>query len=157
MRNERDDDRHAGNAFPKKPRTLRDGLRPRTSHPQTKGDAQLLHALELGAGRFHVDWTMSDSGGRVCSARWEWGAKLGRKQRDFPLTLEPDTVAEQTEEEVGAAKSVAGQGTREPFAVKPWHSILEPHDSAVLFSSLRGLADQPGVTYSGLLAFNLRE
>jgi hypothetical protein len=47
---------------------------------------------------------MRDSGGRVfVSARWEWGAKLGRKQRDFPLTLEPDTVAEQTEEEVGVA------------------------------------------------------
>jgi hypothetical protein len=125
--------------------------------PATRGDAQLVDAVELGAGRFHVDWTMRDSGGRVCSARWEWEAKLGRKQRDFPLTLEPDTVAEQTGEEVGAANPRRVKVLLNLSPVKPWHSILEPHDSAVLFSILRGLADEPGVTYSGLLAFNLRE
>jgi hypothetical protein len=37
------------------------------------------------------------------------------------------------------------------------HSILAPEDTSVLFSILRGLAQEPGISYSGLLAFNLRE
>jgi hypothetical protein len=123
----------------------------------TKGDAQFVDGVELGAGRFHVDWTMRDSGGRVCSARWEWEAELGRKQRDFPLTLKPDTVEKQTGDDTGATNPRRVKVLLNLSPVKPWHSILEPHDSAVLFSILRGLAGEPGVTYSGLLAFNLRE
>lgn len=40
---------------------------------------------------------------------------------------------------------------------KASHSILAPEDSEILFSILRGLAEEPGVKYCGLLAFDLHE
>jgi hypothetical protein len=133
--------------------------------PGARGEALLGDGVELGTGRFRVAWAMQDSRGRVCSSHWEWEAKLGRRQRDFPLTLREGTVAEWAGGTLGTG-GLDGIRPANPRKVKvllnlsptkPWHSTLRPEDSNVLFSILRGLAQEPGVSYSGLLAFNLRE
>jgi hypothetical protein len=131
---------------------------------RTGGDVLLGDGLELGTGHFHVSWRMRDSRGRACSSQWEWEAKLGRRQHDFPLTLYEGAVADRTGTNLGRALSEIPVTHPRRIKVllnlsptKPSHSILKPEDASVLFSILRGLAEEPGVSYSGLLAFNLRE
>ena len=133
--------------------------------PGTNGDALLGDRVELGPGGFHVAWAMQDSRGRVCSSRWDWEAKLGRGQHDFPLTLRPNSVGEPRERALSQGNFPA-PGDAIPLQVRillnlspaePSHSILAPEDTSVLFSILRGLAQEPGISYSGLIAFNLRE
>jgi hypothetical protein len=133
--------------------------------PGTNGEALLWDGVELGPGRFHVEWTMQDSRGRVCSSRWDWEARLGRGQHDFPLTLAPNSVGLPRERALSQG-NLAAPGEASPRRVKillnlspaePSHSILAPEDTSVLFSILRGLAQEPGISYSGLIAFNLRE
>ena len=41
-----------------------------------KGDAYLQGSLDVGEGKYHVDWLMRDRTERVCSAYWDIDASL---------------------------------------------------------------------------------
>jgi len=59
-----------------------------------KGDVMLAGGFDLGLGRYRVDWMMRDARQRVCSSHWDLEAKLGHSDRDLPLTLGPNMVAD---------------------------------------------------------------
>jgi hypothetical protein len=133
--------------------------------PGAKGDGTLTGGLDLGLGRYQVDWMMRDGRGRVCSSHWQLEAKLGGGQKDLPLTLDPNIVAERAEGPFGEEPPVE-KATAEPLHVKillnlsplkPQQSILKPIDRAVLLSMVRSITREPGVSGVSLVAFNLRE
>jgi hypothetical protein len=133
--------------------------------PGAKGDGVLSGGFDLGLGRYQVDWMMRDVHGRVCSSHWELEAKLRGGQRDLPLTLDANTVAERAEGPFGGEPPVE-KAVAEPLhvkillnlsPVKPQQSIVKPIDRAVLLSILRGVTGEPGVSRLTLVAFNLRQ
>jgi len=65
--------------------------------PQAKGESILAGGFDLGFGRYRVDWMMRDGRGQICSSHWELEAKRGRGQRELPLTLEPNMIAERVD------------------------------------------------------------
>jgi hypothetical protein len=132
--------------------------------PEAKGDAMLTGGLELGYGRYQVDWMMRDVSERVCSSHWEVEVKPGRHERNLPLTLGPNLIAE------GVGSAAEDQfpivRTAQPLHVKillnlsparPQQSTLKREDAAVLLSMLRGITREPGVDRFSLVAFNIWE
>jgi hypothetical protein len=129
-----------------------------------KGEIILAGGFDLGLGRYRVDWMMRDTRERVCSSHWDLEAKPERGQRDLPLTLAPNMVADWGEDDSGDAP----QASREPAQplnvkillnlspAKPQESILKPNDVMVLFSMLRSITHEPGFSRVTLVAFNLR-
>jgi len=130
-----------------------------------RGEGLLAGGFDLGLGRYHVDWMMRDPGGRVCSSHWESAAKLAGGQRNLPLTLEPNMVAERVEGPFDGEPPVE-RAAVQPLNVKillnlsparPQEIILKPEDAVVLLSILRGITREPRVSRFTLVAFNLRE
>jgi hypothetical protein len=130
-----------------------------------RGEGLVVGGFDLGLGRYHVDWMMRDRGGRVCSLHWESEAKLAGGQRNLPLTLEPNMVAERVEGPFDREPPVERAATQ-PLHVKillnlsparPQEIILKPEDAVVLLSILRSITREPRVSRFTLVAFNLRE
>ena len=59
-----------------------------------KGDALLQGAVDVGEGKYHVDWLMRDRNERICSSGWDVDASLGAKEKPIPLFIKPNDVAE---------------------------------------------------------------
>jgi hypothetical protein len=59
-----------------------------------KGDAMLEGTVDIGEGRYHVDWLMRDRSERVCSSSWQLEATLGPKEKEIPLFINPQHVAQ---------------------------------------------------------------
>ena len=131
----------------------------------TKGEGLLTGGFDLGLGRYHVDWMMRDDRRRVCSSHWELEAKLGRGQRNLPLTLEPNIVAGSAGDPSADEPPVERDPAQPPHVkillnlspAKPQESILNPKDAMVLFSILRAITREPGISGFTLVAFDLRE
>jgi hypothetical protein len=130
-----------------------------------KGEVMLAGGFDTGLGHYQVDWLMRDGRGRVCSSHWEVDAREGRHKRDLPLTLEPNMIAQRVEGTFGDEPLVA-TAVAKPLhlkillnlsPVKPRESFLKPEDTLVLFSMLRGIIREPGVSRFTLVAFNVRE
>jgi hypothetical protein len=130
-----------------------------------KEDVELSDGFDLGPGTYRVDWIMRDARARVCSTHWDLEAKTGHGKRDMPLTLAPNQVVD-----AGMKGSSHGPQPNEDAAqplqvkillnlspAKPQESIVRPEDAAALFAILRGIAGQPGIVLSTVMAFNLRE
>jgi hypothetical protein len=129
-----------------------------------KGDVELVDGFDLGPGTYRVDWIMRDARERVCSAHWDLEAKAGSGKQDLPLTLGPSQVvdAEMNDypyrpqpKEAAAQLQVKILLNLSP--AKPQESIVRPEDAAILFAILRGIAGQPRIVVSTVVAFNLRE
>ncbi len=56
------------------------------------GDALLQGALDLGEGKYHVDWMMRDRIQQVCSSYWDMEATLSAKDRDIKLEMPPGAI-----------------------------------------------------------------
>jgi hypothetical protein len=131
----------------------------------SKGEVELSDGFDLGPGRYRVDWIMRDARERVCSAHWDLEAKTGPGKRDLPLTLGPNQVVD-AEMNDFSYRPRPKEDAAQPLHVKvllnlspakPQESIVRPEDAAVLFAILRGIAGQPGIVLSTVVAFNLRE
>jgi hypothetical protein len=130
-----------------------------------KGEFMLAGGFEVGLGRYRVDWVMRDSRERFCSSHWDLEAKPERGQRDLPLTLGPNMVADWGQDAFGAAP----QDRRDPpeplnvkimlnlSPVKPEESVLKPRAVTALFSMLSSITHVASVGHVTLIAFNLRE
>src|SRR5260370_386334 len=134
------------------------------SPPGSKGEVLASGGFDLGPGRYRVDWIMSDARERVCSAHWNLDARLGSGKEDLPLTLGTNQIVD-----LARPASANGPLIKREFArtlqvkillnlspAKPQESIVRAEDAAVLLSILRGLADQPRIVLSTVVAFNLR-
>jgi hypothetical protein len=130
-----------------------------------KGDIELVDGFDVGPGTYRVDWIMRDARGRVCSAHWDLEAKAGLGKQDLPLTLGPNRVVD-AEMNDSSFRPQPKEDAAQPLQVKillnlspakPQESIVRPEDAAVLFAILRGIAGQPGIVVSTVVAFNLRE
>jgi len=131
-----------------------------------KGDAYLSGTLDLGEGKYHVDWLMRDRSERVCSSYWDIEAALPPKDRSMNLVLMPGVVkaaeAEQFKEEPPVERT---QGEL-PLNVKvminfaPQNSrsaTLQPLDTSALVSILRSIARDPRIGKFSIVAFNMQE
>jgi hypothetical protein len=134
-------------------------------HAGAKGEVLLSGGFNLGPGRYRLDWMMSDARQRVCSSHWDLEAKPGRGERDLPLTLGPNKVAD-WKKDASDDVSQVNRDLTHPLRVKillsltpadPRRSIVKPEDAKVLFSMLRSIAGQPGIARFTVVAFNLRE
>ena len=65
---------------------------------EAKGDAVLQGIIDVGPGKYHVDWLMRDRTERVCSSSWDVEAALPPKDRPMPLFIYPNQITETTPE-----------------------------------------------------------
>jgi hypothetical protein len=132
--------------------------------PKAKGEGLVTGGFEVGYGRYQVDWMMRDAGERVCSSHWKLETKPGRRERNLPLTLEPDMIAERGDS--SSDDKLPVDRAAQPLHLKillnlsparPQQTILNREDAAVLLSMLRGITREPGVNRFNLVAFNIWE
>ena len=130
---------------------------------QTKGMAVVAGGFDLGPGRYDVDWMMHDGGGRVCSSRWKLEAKLGLHERNLPLTIGENMVAERLSpfDDEPASGRPGNQQLRLKILLNlspsgPRESLLKLPEGGVLLEMLRSVVREPGVGHVDLIAFNLR-
>jgi hypothetical protein len=130
-----------------------------------KGNVTVAGGFDLGPGRYRVDWIMRDARERVCTAHWDLEAKAATGKQDLPLTLGPNEIIEPNGEASATGAPVKWDFAR-PLQIKvllnlsperPQESLVRPEDAAVLFAILRGIAGQPGIVLSTVVAFNLRD
>src|SRR5215471_3066314 len=51
--------------------------------PDAGGNAQLNGTVDVGEGKYHIDWLMRDRSERVCSHNWEAEATLPQKDKQM--------------------------------------------------------------------------
>jgi hypothetical protein len=131
-----------------------------------KGDAYLQGSLDVGEGKYHVDWLMRDRTERVCSAYWDIDANLPAKDKQVALEIRPGEVrATDTEpfkdeppierEQPGGALNVK---VIMNFAPQDSGSAtLQPLDMSALVSILRNIAREPQIGKFSIVAFNLQK
>src|SRR5271157_180033 len=56
------------------------------------GNAVLQGVVDVGEGKYHVDWMMRDRLERVCSSNWDTEASLPPKDKQMALDIAPDAV-----------------------------------------------------------------
>ncbi len=63
-----------------------------------KGDAALQGGMDIGEGKYHVDWLMRDRSERLCSSRWDVEAALPPKDKPMGLFIGPNQIAQSVAE-----------------------------------------------------------
>ncbi len=131
-----------------------------------KGDALLDGIIDVGAGKYHVDWLIRDRSERACSASWDVEATLAPKEKPMPLFINPNQIEESSPEPFmndAAAKSMpAEQGLNLKLLVNfapqsPQSSSLQRIDTDALVSILKTIQRDPHVHNISLVAFNIGE
>jgi hypothetical protein len=61
--------------------------------PKTKNTGETGGVLQVGEGRYAVDWEMFDETNRVCRKTWKIEAKLDARERGLNLGLAPGAVS----------------------------------------------------------------
>ena len=60
---------------------------------EAKGEATLQGSLDVGEGKYHVDWLARDRDERVCSSSWDLEASLSPKDKPMPHFIGPNNVS----------------------------------------------------------------
>lgn len=138
-----------------------------TIDEDAKGDAILQGMLDLGQGKYHVDWMMRDRAERLCSESWDVDASLGAKDRSFPLFLNPNDIAQyQTEPFVNEAFVRPAPPLDQNLNLKLLVNFapqlqggteLKRTDIDALLTILRAVERDPHVRSISLVAFNINE
>jgi hypothetical protein len=132
-----------------------------------KGDAFLQGVVDVGEGKYHVDWLMRDRAERICSSSWDVEAVLAPKDKPMPLFIGPNSVKE-TEAEPFVNEPVrrASNPPDDSLNVKLLvnfapqtsdSSELQRTDTEALVSILKAIERDPHVTRLSLVAFNIGE
>jgi hypothetical protein len=133
---------------------------------EAKGEASLPGGYTMGPGRYKVDWLMRDRAERVCSSHWEMEARLDAENKDLPLTMPPNTIAQRPQEPFGEQPPVERASTDRLLHVKilvnfsptnPRESTLKPWDVDAIVSILRSVAREPQFGRFSVVAFNMQE
>ena len=130
------------------------------------GEASLDGTIDLGEGKYHVDWMMRDRTESVCSFYWDMEAALAPKDRDMRLESPGGKVEAAHFEQFNEEAPVARVLTPAPLAVKilvnfaPQNfasATLRPQDTAALVSILRRISREPQFGRFSVIAFNIQE
>jgi hypothetical protein len=130
------------------------------------GDALLQGSLDLGEGKYHVDWLMRDRLQRVCSSYWDVEAALSPKDRDMKLEIPPGAIEAAHVEQFTEEPPVARVLDKTPLKIKvlvnfaPQNAgaaAMRPQDTSALVAILRQLAREPQFGKYSVVAFNIQE
>ncbi len=134
---------------------------------EAKGDATLEGTLDLGEGKYHVDWMMRDRAERICSSSWDVEAQLPAKDKPIPLFIGPKEVAETAPEPfVNDSLQRSPAEPADALSVKllvnfaPQNSdsaALQRSDTDALVTILKAIERDPHVGRLSLVAFNMEE
>lgn len=138
-----------------------------TIDDEAKGDADLQGTLDLGEGKYHVDWMIRDRSERICSSSWDVEAALAPKDKVISLFIEPKEIAETPPQPfINDALSHAGHEAPDALNVKllvnfaPQNSTsaaLQRSDTDALVTILKAIERDPHVAHLSLVAFNMEE
>jgi len=132
----------------------------------SKGDAYLQGSLDIGEGKYHVDWLMRDRTERVCSAYWDIDASLPAKDKQVALEIRPGEVRTTDTEPFKDEPPVERQQPSSALNVKvivnfapqdAGSATLQPLDMSALVSILRNIAREPQIGKFSIVAFNLQK
>ena len=130
------------------------------------GDAFLQGIVDVGEGKYHVDWLMRDRAERICSSSWDVEAALSPKDKPIPLFIGPNTIAEAEPEpfvnDVARTEHAADDGINVKLLVNfaPQDSqsaSLQRTDTDALVSILKAIERDPHVQRLSLVAFNMEQ
>ena len=130
------------------------------------GVALLQGSLDLGEGKYHVDWMMRDRIQQVCSSYWDMEAALAPKDRGIKLEMLPGAIEAAHIEQFTEEPPVARVLDKTPLKIKvlvnfaPQNfaaSTMRPQDTSALVSILRQLDREPQFGRYSVIAFNIQE
>jgi hypothetical protein len=131
-----------------------------------KGDAILQGVVDLGEGKYHVQWLMRDREERICSSEWDIEAALPPKDKPMPLFIEPHQIAEALVEPFVEDPLPTARERADNLDVKllvnfaPQNALapeLQRSDTDALVSILKAIQRDPHVARISLVAFNIEE
>ncbi len=132
-----------------------------------KGDATLQGGIDLGEGKYHVDWLMRDRAERLCSSNWDLEAALAPKDKPMPLFIKPEEIAESLPEpfvnDPAAGphpETVSALNVKLLVNFAPQNAqsaALERSDTEALVSILKAIQRDPHVGRMSLVAFNVEQ
>jgi hypothetical protein len=132
-----------------------------------KGDAFLQGSVDIGEGKYHVDWLMRDRSERICSSGWDVDAELSPKEKPIPLFIKPNNVAQSSvtaffNETSELAHKPAGEGLTVKMLVNfapqlRGSAALKRSDVDALVTILKTIQRDPHVARISLVAFNMDE
>lgn len=136
----------------------------------SKGDAYLQGAFDVGEGSYHIDWLMRDRAERVCSFSWDSDALLGSKDRSIKLAVAMQAIeaatGNQFVDEPADVPPPPAAPVDPPLNIKllinfaPQNSLsasLQPLDTTALVSILRTISRDPRIGKFSIVAFNMQE
>ena len=133
---------------------------------EAKGDALLDGTIDLGPGKYHVDWMIRDRMERVCSSTWDVEAVLPPKDKPMPLFINPNKIEESSPEpffnDLAAKPAPSKEGLNLKLLVNfapqsHQSSSLQRTDTDALVSILKTIQRDPHVYHISLVAFNIGE
>ena len=133
---------------------------------QAKGDASLQGTIDVGSGKYRVEWLMRDKLERVCSSGWDLEATLSPKDKPMPLFIDPEQIAESTPEpfvnDSPSLPSRQADGVNLKllvnFAPQDSTSVsLQRSDTEALVSILKMIQRDAHVAHLSLVALNIGE
>jgi hypothetical protein len=131
-----------------------------------KGDAILQGVIDLGEGKYHVQWLMRDRQERICSSEWDLEAVLPPKDKPMPLFINPHQVAETLPEPFvndsarSARENIDSVDLKVLVNFAPQNALspaLQRSDTDALVSILKSIQRDPHVNRVSLVAFNMEE
>jgi len=132
-----------------------------------KGDAVLDGTVDIGEGKYHVDWLMRDQSERICSTTWTTEAALSPKDKPMPLFIDANQVLQSLPEPfVNDGTPRPNTNPNDGLSVKllvnfaPQNSsspALQRTDTEALVSILKAIERDPHIAHIALVAFNMEE
>ena len=134
---------------------------------EAKGDALLEGAVDIGEGRYHLDFLLRDQSERVCSTTWTTEAALPPKDRPMSLFIDTNQILQSAEQPfvndlVARQNTLPDAGLNVKLLVNfaPQNSLssqLQRSDTEALVSILKAIERDPRVARIALVAFNIDE
>ncbi len=131
---------------------------------EAKGDAILQGAIDVGEGKYHVDWLMRDRSERICSSDWDVEANLAPKEKPIPLFIKPNDVSQTLAEPFVNDTFVRSPSADQKLNIKllvnfapqlHGSASLQRSDIDALVTILKTIERDPHVARISLVAFNI--
>lgn len=133
-----------------------------------RGEVTITGLLDVGPGRYRIDWLLRDERSRVCSAHWEAEVRPDSTIGGLPASLAPaeieahasDPFAEQPPRTETGAPADSGRRLRILLNFSPGEDsacLVKPETLSALSAILRNVLNLPGVGEVSIVAFHLRQ